>query len=76
MSLAEGASKALTATVVPEGTAVEWQSSDEGVATVDGGMVTAVGAGRANVTASITVEGTKYSAKCAVTVSGGVRWRA
>lgn len=68
MSLAEGASKALTATTEPDGATVEWASSNESVATVSEGTVTAVSAGTASITATISVDGTEYSASCAVTV--------
>lgn len=59
----------LVATVVPAGTAVTWSSSDDTVATVANGAVTAVAAGTATITAKITVEGTDYTATCAVTVT-------
>ncbi len=41
----------LVATVTPEGTAVTWESSNEEVATVANGVVTAVAAGQATITA-------------------------
>lgn len=43
----------------------EWASSDEGVATVDGGLITPVAAGEAEITA--TISGLTSSA-CVVTV--------
>ena len=60
----------LTATTVPDGETVTWSSNDETVATVSNGTVTAVKAGEATITASITVDGTTYNATCTVTVSG------
>lgn len=67
LSLLEGTSETLTATVKPDNVAdktVSWTTSDQHIATVDGGRVTAVKAGTATITASC---GDK-SASCAVTV--------
>lgn len=57
----------LTATVTPVDTtdAIIWQSSDNNVATVLGGVVTAVGIGEATITAVCG----SHSASCAVTVT-------
>ncbi len=63
-----GATKTLTATVTPanaKNKTVTWKSSNEKVATVAGGKVTAVGNGTAEITA--TADG--KSAKATVTVS-------
>ncbi len=69
-SIVKDATKQLTATVVPSGSTVTWASSDEEKATVsDSGLVTAVAAGEANITASITVGGATKTATCAVTVT-------
>lgn len=60
----------LTATVAPADAdvkTVSWSSSDEGVATVSDGKVTAVGAGSATITVT-TTDGGK-TATCAVTVT-------
>ena len=60
----------LTATVLPENAVqiVAWHSSDESVATVsENGLVTAIAAGTATITAS-TTDGTNLTASCAVTV--------
>ena len=65
-----GATGSLSATTVPDGETVDWSSSDETVATVEGGVVTAVGAGTATITAKITVDGQDYTDTCAVTVTG------
>lgn len=58
----------VTATVTPAGSTVTWTSSNENVATVANGVITPVNAGTCVVTASITVDGVKYDAKCEVTV--------
>ena len=63
-----GATKTLTATVVPSDSEIVWKSSDESVATVENGVVTAKGAGNATITATITVNGIEYSAECVVDV--------
>lgn len=55
----------LTATTDPAGATVEWATSDDTVATVDNGVVTGVGEGKATITASI--EGAE-PATCTVTV--------
>ncbi len=60
----------LEVTVIPQGTAVTYSSSNAAVATVDGtGIVTAVSEGIAVITAKITVDGTDYTGTCTVTVS-------
>lgn len=68
----EGETLQLTATVNPETTTedktVTWSSSDDTIATVDNGIVTAVKAGEAVITATA---GTK-SAKCTITVTAKV----
>ena len=61
----------LTATVLPDNAtmkSVQWTSSDEEVATVSGGVVTAVGVGEAVITATSVADNT-ISATCAVTVT-------
>ena len=58
----------LTATAVPSDSEIVWKSSNESVATVENGVVTAKGAGNATITATITVNGIEYSAECAVDV--------
>lgn len=62
-----GATQTLTATLTPADTTdvLRWTSSDSTVATVVGGVVTAVGLGSATITATCG----NYSATCAVTVA-------
>ena len=67
-SLAEiGATKTLTATLTPSDTTdiLRWSSSDDSVATVSYGVVTATGNGSATITATCG----NYSATCEVSVS-------
>ena len=71
LSLVEGNSETLTATVAPSDAtnkAVSWKSSDASVASVDNsGKVTAVKAGSATITVT-TTDGSK-TATCSVTVT-------
>ena len=71
LTLAVGASTGnkITATVTPSGGTVDWASSNEDVATVDGGTVTAVAAGTATITGTCTQDGITASATCEVTVT-------
>ncbi|GEM_PF-996594 len=72
-TLQVGASETLTATVKPaEATnkKVTWSSSDEAIATVVDGVVTAVGAGTATIT--VTTEDGAKTADCAVSVKAPV----
>lgn len=59
-------SQTITATTTPAGESVVWSSSNLSVATVSGGVVTAVGNGSCTITASSG----SVSATCAVTVTG------
>ena len=67
LELTRGDSETLIATVEPEGStdSVTWETSDNTVATVADGVVTAVGAGEATVTANAGTQ----KAECKVTVS-------
>lgn len=71
LSIEEGGTATLAYELSPAdatGYTVRWTSSDTKVVTVSGGKITAVGPGTATVTAS--VDGTKLSAVCTVTVVG------
>ncbi len=71
ITLDKGATEQLTATLTPADatTAVVWTTENAEVATVEKGLVTAVGVGTTNIVATVTpAEGTTYTAKCAVTV--------
>lgn len=71
LNLKKGSTATLTASVSPTGTkynSVKWSSSNTGVATVNqNGLVTAVGNGKAYITATST-ENPGAKASCAVTV--------
>ena len=70
IELTTGESTRLTATIVPENATnkdLKWESSDETVAVVEDGIVTAKGEGSATITASAT-DGSGVSATCKVTV--------
>ena len=64
-----GETDTLTATVTPEDAAnknVSWTSSNEAVATVEGGVVTSLTVGETNIT--VTTEDGDFEASCVVTV--------
>ena len=70
LSLTVGGTGTLNATVQPDNAtnkAVTWSSSHETVATVDNGVITAVGAGTADIT--VTTQDGQKTAVCAVTVT-------
>ena len=72
ISIEEGETETLTATVLPvdaTNKAVTWESSDEDIATVDDGVVTAVAKGSATITCKSVADPTKL-ATCEVTVTG------
>ncbi len=69
LSIEEGNSATITASVVPATAEVTWTSSEETVATVTNGTVAALAEGTTTIKAEITVGTTKYSDTCAVTVS-------
>ncbi|MBQ3111153.1 MAG: InlB B-repeat-containing protein [Clostridia bacterium] len=69
ISLTEGEEDVLVAMIEPVNAtnqAFAWESSNEAVATVEDGIVTAVSAGSATIT--VTTEDGGYSAECVVTV--------
>lgn len=70
LSLEMGEEATLTATILPAEANQEvlWTSSNSNVANVNNGIVTAIAAGTAIITAT-TVDGTELSASCVVTVT-------
>lgn len=68
ITLEIGETKTLTAITFPSGLSVSWSSSDEDIATVANGVVTAMGEGETDITATITYKGKKYSCVCKVNV--------
>ena len=66
-SIVKDETATITATTTPSGQHVTWSSSNPAVATVAGGVITAVAVG----TAVITATSGNYSASCAVTVTAG-----
>lgn len=67
-SLGAGESAVLSAQTAPEGLAVTWVTSDAAIVSVENGTLTAHANGKATVTASITYNGSIYTATCAVAV--------
>ena len=74
LALYTGQSETLTATVTPNDATnpnVTWSSDRSDVATVDNGVVTAVGEGEATITAT-AADGSGKSANCKVTVNQSI----
>ena len=74
LQLALGETETLIATVVPDyatNQAVTWLSSDEDIATVANGIITAVAAGTATITA--TTEDGNFTATATINILDGVR---
>ena len=74
LSLEEGQTASLSATVCPDNATnknVNWTSSNNAVATVSGGVVTAVSKGSARITAT-AADGSGKSAFCTVVVTGDI----
>ena len=70
LTLDVGARDTLTATITPNNATnpnVTWSSDNQNVATVSGGVVTAVGTGSTNIT--VTTEDGNKTASCTVTVT-------
>lgn len=71
ITLSVGSSKTIKANVLPEDAVnkeLYWESSNNDVATVSNGVVTAVGEGSATITAT-TTDGSNLKASCEVTVT-------
>lgn len=71
MLIAVGKTETITASVLPLGATnkrLEWNTSNAAIATVDNGVVTAVGVGSATITATST-DGSNISTICKVTVT-------
>jgi len=69
-SLNIGETLTLTTTLLPEDATnknVTWSCSDEAIATVENGVVTAIASGKATITAT-TADGSNLSASCEITV--------
>ena len=69
MTIEDGETADLIATVIPAGEEVTWEAADSSVATVSDGTVTAEGEGNTIITASITVDEVTYSDTCTVIVT-------
>ena len=69
LSLFVGDTSTLSVSGAPSGASVSWSSSNTRVATVIGGVVTAVGTGSSTVTAQFTTGGRTYSASCQINVN-------
>ena len=73
ITMTEGATRQIVATVSPADagdTTVRWSSSDQSVASVSSGSVTAVKEGRATITVTTSTGG--FTARCEVTVTPAV----
>ena len=69
IALVEDETDTIIATTSPVGQAVTWSTSDDAVATVANGVVTAEGAGTATITATMTYDTKTYTDSCNVTVT-------
>ena len=69
IALVEDETDTITATTSPVGQAVTWSTSDDAVATVADGVVTAEGAGTATITVTMTYDTKTYTDSCNVTVT-------
>lgn len=68
LELTEGADETITATADPTDATVTWTSSDDTIATVVNGKITAVKAGTVTITATAEKNGVSANATCTVTV--------
>lgn len=69
IAMVEGDEATVVAITTPVGQTVTWTTSDDAVAEVANGLISAIGAGTATITASMTYDGTTYTDTCAVTVT-------
>ena len=69
LELQKGESATIIASVTPPSYSIGWTSTNNSVATVRNGTVTAVGSGEADITASLSLYGSTYSASCHVSVT-------
>lgn len=69
LTIDEEGTATLTATTIPASQSVTWTSSDDTVASVADGVITAESAGNAIITATITVDGVSYTDTCTVIVN-------
>lgn len=73
-SVEAGKTITLRTEVAPAGSEITWTTSDDTYATVnENGVVTGVAAGSAEITGTITVDGTDHSDKCTVTVTAAAQ---
>ena len=70
VSIEAGATATITATTAPSGQSVTWSTSNDAVATVANGVITAVATGTATITATMTYDGHTYTDTCNITVTG------
>lgn len=73
ISLVKGATATLTATITPENASnqnCDWITEDETIATVEDGIVTAVGVGETTIT--VETKNGKFTASCTVTVTAPI----
>lgn len=72
VQLVPGMTAALAAHVTPDGASdytLSWSSSDDSVATVENGAITAQSIGQATITATVQSQGKRFDASCQVTVT-------
>lgn len=67
LTIAHGSTDTITATTSPAGGTVKWFSSDTDIATVTGGVVTAIAAGEAVITAKVVETGATATVVVTVT---------
>lgn len=69
IALVEGENATVAAATSPVGQSVTWESSNDTVAEVVNGVIAAIDAGTATITATMTYNGVDYSDSCVVTVT-------